>query len=145
MIERKNSGSGNFIEIGKLKLQSSGNYVFTDKMPFNGENIYRLKIVSNTAISYTNSVRLQGENSKLVIYPNPVKNQLNISFAETNNTNYKLQLFNDAGHIVYQEQLKNVSIRSYSFNRTSTIKPGIYLLKLVSTTGNVIIKKIVFE
>jgi hypothetical protein len=145
VIERKNSGSGNFIEIGKLKPQSSGNYVFTDKMPLNGENIYRLKIISGAAVNYTNSVRLQGENSKLVIYPNPVKNQLNISFAEASNTNYKLQLFNDAGHIVYQEELKNIGIRLYSFDRTTTIKPGIYLLKLISTTGNVIIRKIVFE
>jgi hypothetical protein len=142
-IERK-SDRGIFLPIGKLNSQSPGNYIFIDKEPASGANIYRLKITGKKTKAYTNTVNLLWRNNNLTVYPNPVKNKLNLSFNGPS-ANYKIQLVNISGQIIYQQELKNITSGLYSINRTNSIKPGIYLMKLINATGNVTIEKLIFE
>ena len=145
IVERKTAGSSGFLPIGKLPIQSSGNYFFNDEKPGNGENAYRLKIPVNGTYSYTNIIKLTDNHKNLVAYPNPAINNLHVSFEESKAADYKIQLVNVSGQVIYQEELRNATSRIYSFNRTSAIKPGMYLLKIYTATGNVSTQKIIFK
>jgi hypothetical protein len=89
-------------------------------------------------------LNLLWRNNDLTVYPNPVKNKLNLSFNGPS-TNYKIQLINVSGQVIYQQDLKNITSGQYSIDRTSTMKPGIYLLKLINTAGNITVEKLIFE
>jgi hypothetical protein len=132
------------VPVATIYRQPSGNYAFLDQEAENGTNAYRLKIIAKRSKAYTNIVTINRGIKNLVVYPNPVKNRLSISF-KGNSTNYKLQLINISGQVIYQEKIKNVTSLQYHLDRTSTMKPGIYLLKLISDAGDITIQKLLFE
>lgn len=73
--------------------------------------------------------------SKIVLYPNPIKNQLNISGISTNAT---IEIFNTIGLKVFESSFYGNS--SLNINLAS----GIYLTKITSE-GQSIVKKIIVE
>lgn len=143
IIERK-TGPGVFIPIGKLTVQPTGAYLFIDKQPGNGINDYRLKIIGKTSKGYSNLVHMNWIARNLSVYPNPVKNKFNIVFNGMPG-NYKLQLINISGQVIYQEELKNVTAGQHLLNRSANTKPGIYLLKLINNEGDIITHKLIFK
>jgi hypothetical protein len=83
-IEKSVDGSV-FLPIGQKPANSNTSHLYdlTDMNPFNGYNYYRLKLVENGGhLTYSNIVRIRMNSSgmpDLSIWPNPVKDILNIS------------------------------------------------------------------
>ncbi len=143
VLERK-SKSALYEPIAKLYVQPSGSYSFIDDNAAEGINSYRVKILGKTSKAYTNQATINGGIRHMVAYPNPVSNRLTISVKGTSEK-YKLQLINISGYIVYQEEIKNVIMGQHIVNRTSSIKAGIYLLKLIDEHGVIHTQKILFK
>ena len=124
-------------------MQPSGNYIFVDDNPGEGINSYRVKVIGRRSLAYSNISTLNQGIKNLQIYPNPVKNKLNISFGGSVG-NYKLQIVNISGQVMYQEELKRIT-GQFILSRKNNMKPGFYLVKLINIDGSVTVQKILFE
>lgn len=145
IIERQTENSSQFLPIGKIGILTSGRYSYTDKDPSGGTCLYRLRVVSNQTTVYSNIVKIFSANKQFFVYPNPVRNKFSLAFKGATPTNYKIQLINVSGHLVYKEELKNVISGIHTINRTSAMKPGIYLLKIMNGSGYTTIQKLIIE
>ena len=76
---------------------------------------------SNIATNVISGINELGENNKIVIYPNPVKNELRIDF-EGGST---FEILNLMGQVVLNGNLNNNTIV-----QTSNLTSGVYLIKL---------------
>ena len=77
-------------------------------------------------MTYLLGVEDYGQLEGLQIYPNPVKDKLNIQLPETGN--YEVYLFDLTGKQLWQNNIENNSYFSYQMR---DYKPGIYLLTVV--------------
>ena len=141
VVERKNS-SNKFVEIGKLALAalpSSGihEYQFIDKMPLD-QNFYRLRLVQkNHSFSYSDMVFLQKENiSGITVYPNPVKEILNVNFGKPNYHVYKISLLNLLNQKIKEYHFQNIGGRIFQVQRTPDMSSGIYILRITNVNTN---------
>ncbi|MBS1771548.1 MAG: T9SS type A sorting domain-containing protein [Bacteroidetes bacterium] len=81
---------------------------------------------------------ISNESPDVVVYPNPVYEQL---YIEGLSLNTRIQLFDLYGRVVYS----SASINTKESINTSNLSPGNYILQLVNTNGERVIKKIVKE
>jgi hypothetical protein len=88
------------------------------------------KVISITGVS--NII----ENERFKIYPNPVKDNLNIEFYEEGKK--EILLISDNGSLIFHKQVNN----SFMSIDLSEFKSGIYMLKLISDNHS-IVKKII--
>lgn len=77
-------------------------------------------------------------NSEYLVFPNPFKNEVNISNSTTSNENTKYEIINTTGERITELFSKN-NVVTIS---TSNLNKGVYVLKITSIKG-VIVKKIV--
>ncbi len=127
-----------FNKVGTVAYGGAKPYDFIHS-PAQKNIFYRIKSNElNGAGRYSNSIRLSNVpgNNNLVIqqlYPNPVKNELNVSFtiAEKGQTVYLIT--NLAGQAIWRKE-ENLSFTgAYNKNWDMTgIKPGVYLLTIHS-------------
>jgi hypothetical protein len=142
-IERSANGQ-DFETIGEQKgtgnSLSRQDYSFEDHSPVQGKNYYRLRSVDldqYTEYSYITVAEYTGD--KLVsVYPNPndglaINVQLNFAPSE----DAHIQIFDNVGANLYNSSI--VETQSV-LNFTSALKPGVYLLKYISTSHNQVIR-----
>lgn len=79
-VVERSTNVGNFIVIGNVAGNTSGQYQFTDGQPTGGTNVYRLYSISLAGRKeYSTSVVIKtGMISALRIYPNPAANMLQL-------------------------------------------------------------------
>jgi hypothetical protein len=136
VLERSNTSSNQFITIATIEKQASGEYLFTDKEAPDGTNIYRLRMLETNGHRYSNMVHLKWASTGITVFPNPVKDQMNILFEGSSINNYQIQLINVSGQVLLQNQLKGFTNRNYQLHRTNAMNPGIYFLKIINNTNN---------
>jgi hypothetical protein len=144
-VERSIDGGKTFEVVGGLPATSAGNYSLLDKKPINGLNLYRLKQEDiNNIITYSNVVRVQypdlGNNiavNNITVYPNPATSVINITIPNETATkhSYTYRIANSSGLIVKQV----TSQQSNWKPNISDLRPGGYLVKVLSTADNSII------
>ena len=79
----------------------------------------------------------------LDIFPNPVKNRLNISFTLDKTTDVKLVVFDEIGRVVKKEKVVNgYSGKNNISLNTASLDPGIYFLSL-NIGSEIVTKQIV--
>jgi hypothetical protein len=150
IIERSNKQDGQFETIGTVNSNQSlsGTYLFVDNSPLKEGNYYRIKIEHiSTKFNYSNVIviRSNGENT-IRAYPNPVKNLLNINISSSQNQNYRLSIYNNAGQIIYTATQFNIQNGTFQYRRDAKTKPGLYFLQVNNlTTGENNTYKIIFE
>jgi len=102
--------------------------------------LYQSGIVSTcdyiTSIDY-----LDYPNNNLIIYPNPVKNILNINWDDKINRQLNIKIFNLTGQLVLETNIEKDNKNQYI--DLSTLPSNIYLIKLTDIDGNYWIKKII--
>jgi len=87
-----------------------------------------------------------GKGAAIRIYPNPAKDQLTVVIAGREAQNYELVMYSVSGQTIYQRTMQHVIQETIKVNRTATMKPGIYMLKVANqTTGDISTYKILFE
>ncbi|HMJ46649.1 MAG TPA: hypothetical protein VK498_04935 [Ferruginibacter sp.] len=143
-VERSDDNN-HFAAIGQQlpmrHIGSEGVYHYPDNQPLQGDNYYRIKSTSvNGEIFYSAIVKVQPEKilPAISIYPNPVMDgRMNILFNNQVEGNYRLQLSNKTGQVVFTE---NVQLSTTSTGKIiklpASILAGQYQLSIQSEKGN---------
>jgi hypothetical protein len=149
ILQRKGS-EGDYVTIGNWNALGAGphTYGFTDKDPLPGTNLYRVQLFDQHDKSgFSNTVDLRTPvQTSVSVYPNPAKDVVTISFESAGRADYKVELFNTNGEVLYTTEVKNSGSASFTYRRPGYLKPGVYMVKIKNTlSGKVITQKIVFE
>ena len=131
--------------IGRVPSKATGGasmalaYGFTDLQPANGNNYYRLRQVSkNGAISYSNTIVIPFNLPvwNVHVWPNPVRNQLQLKLYTDRPGNYALRLVNMMGQVMMIQHITaSLGYNTYTLN-TAWLKAGIYILFFHDNTHN---------
>ena len=117
------------------------NYSFNDDKPLNGTNYYRLRqldldgkeFISNIVVLKSASIT-KAEISK--VYPNPVKEQLNIILNTPNSERVSIRISDLVGKTIFQKELQtNQGDNTVQFN-ISQLSRGTYLIKVYSSSNS---------
>lgn len=126
IIEKSNNGQ-HFEKIGEIAAKSNNStfndYQFWDDQPFINKNYYRLKQVDfDGKYQYSNIISIQYQTEQnSYVYPNPVRDILNINTTEKVNW---ITIYNTFGQLVAQYDFqKNINL--------SNLECGIYFLNLL--------------
>ena len=133
---------------GGMNSTLTVSYTFTN----NGSQVLVLTIDCNGAknlatymsyiyINQTAGLTENTEANSFNIYPNPVKDFLNIEFGKQTTSKNIIRIFNDAGQQVFVEQI-NENTGKVSINTSSFIS-GMYLIKIEDSEGKFITKKLI--
>lgn len=136
-IERSSDGT-NFKEIGTVNGNVNEINNFTDHLPANGNNYYRLRQTSATGAAVYSAVRLVSFNN-VNITPNPAKEKITITVSG-NNKPLTVQLVNATG-----KHLATYNMNSETLNAVLPhIAPGMYYIQIkgegISETRKLIIQ-----
>lgn len=136
-FEIERSGDGiHFTGIGTKPAAGNSttqrNYDFTDNIPLNGNNFYRLRIVDADGTGkYSNIIllKLLDNNTTMAIYPNPASKILHITLGGiTDNSIVKVSLFNMKGQLIVSSELKKTV--PYMNLDVENLPAGIYTVRL---------------
>jgi PQQ-dependent dehydrogenase (s-GDH family) len=124
-----------FVSIGKVY---GSPYKLTDPHPVVGNNYYRVKAVDidgHVIYSKTINIVYNDVYTTVVVYPNPVKDNLNIKISKINQGVLALQITDIAGKLKYS---KNVSVDNTTHMFTIDVRlwnQGVYILKVINTNN----------
>ena len=128
-VERGSEGDA-FTEIGRV-IAGPGTYEFVDPALPTGTQLYRLRQVDlDGAFSYSEVLALQIQ-AELLIYPNPVRHQLQVRGAHAG---ARLELKSSVGELLLSTHYTGAPVD------VSALSPGTYLLT-VGNTHQVFIKQ----
>lgn len=127
-----------FQEIGKVQGAGNSytalNYEFVHPAPALGTNYYRLKAIEFDGDADYSAIRLvqfEATKGELLLFPNPVHDQLSVNLSNTNLANsYSLQIRTMAGQLVLQNP--NISTAELQAIDLSTLPTGAYVVLLES-------------
>ena len=124
---------------GKDDNSLTKNYTFTDELPINGLNYYRLKMVDmNGTIIYSEVETLNFINNEwnVNIYPNPVATG-NVVQVQSNQPLQMIRVFDINGKIIMAENISSVETNGNSTYSLSTgiLPAGMYLLQTKNING----------
>lgn len=108
-------------------------YYFVDKNMLQGTAYYRLNMVDKDVTSkYSKTITFKHNdaiNSLVKVYPNPVKESINVLITGQSKGNYKIELRNFAGQVQFIKSVKVTASSQVEYiPRTAAITPGVYSL-----------------
>lgn len=142
--EVEHSLNGNVFEkIGTVKSKgnaAANDYGFVDQSAIIGDNYYRIKgIEASGKVIYSAIVKVKTERLQHIvsISPNPiVGNRVNLEFSNMPQGEYKMQLLNTSGQILFNKIIAYEGENNVkSIILPSGIVPGIYQLQLIEPAG----------
>lgn len=105
VVERSSNPNNGFINIGNVANKNSAQgakYIYEDVHPFIGKNYYRLKQVDkDNSFTYSKTVLADVLSSSVKVYPNPVKDILNIDITD-DLKNTTLSIISASGNVIKQ-------------------------------------------
>jgi hypothetical protein len=106
MILQKSSEGSVFENLAEIKTSEWENGVARDNTPYD-KSFYRLKIINTDgSTDYSKIIYLQRTSNSLVqVYPNPVKNVLNIRISDPGNEPIQLRLYSSSGQLVAEKTM----------------------------------------
>jgi hypothetical protein len=141
-----------FMPIGSVAAagnSTASNYVFTDRIPLSGNNYYRLKMVDTDGrFKYSTVILVVTDESKtgITVYPNPVIDYVQMTWKNMKRGTYVVNIILPTGQIVKSYRIAiNNPYQAMSIYRESNWKPGLYLLRINSSDGNVLTGKLIFK
>ena len=117
------------------------NYIFTDEVPLNGINYYRLKLVDNNGSVMYSLVRTVDFNASqwtVSMYPNPVTTG-GVVKIQSNETLQMIRVFDINGKLVLVENIAATELQgnaSYTLN-TNRLTQGMYMVQMINTNGKI--------
>ena len=119
----------------KSKEVELGTYQYIDNDAEYGTNYYRLKqVMNNGTIDYSSVINLTITKltAKPLIYPNPSKGNVNISYSVAGkDANASLQIYNSVGQIVLEKELEtNVGVHSIGID-LNRFDSDMYYFKMI--------------
>ncbi len=115
------------------------NYTFTDFVPQEGGNFYRLKQVDvNGNVTYSSIVLVRFNFTNISIYPNPAHDKIyiqnNENFSKKKNVN--VQLMDYTGKVLYRQEFKTNGVNIITFNIPARVINGMYILLVTNADGD---------
>ncbi len=150
IVEKSFTKDGDFKPVAKVsaKKQERSLYYYTDNQAQNGAAFYRVRINRNSnKFTYTNVVAFKNTTTTgISVYPNPVKDVMNVSVSNKEAQTLKLSVVNVTGQVIYEAVHQNVLNTTLKYRRPSAAKPGVYVLKINNlSTGEISSHKVMFE
>ena len=148
-VERSTDGN-HFVGIANTKATKSNSYAVEDvSLPTNINTLYyRIKAIGTDGIAkYSSVASLSTHNSSLItmmVYPNPVKGKLNITFSNAVNASYDARLATITGNEVVGKLPVSVTDGKCSLD-ASSLSSGVYIVELTDKLGNKLQQKFVKE
>ncbi len=150
-VERSTDAKS-FVSINTVKASNSSSYQSDDnQLPEDATSLYyRIKAVEkNGTVIYSNIVKLSTDNSSIStinIYPNPVKDKINVSIAKSmiNSNSYHVKVLSLAGKVV-AEFASISSVNNKLGIPAAHLASGVYMLDLTDENGNSQVKKFIKE
>ena len=141
-IMRSRDGRNFTSNLGKVSASGNSNtlknYTFTDALPLQKWNYYRLEqvdISSDKKLSNTVAIEFDKYGNLIVLYPNPADNELHIEYNSASSGNVTIQIFDSKGSKVLT---RNESIAEGKYTHSLNIahlSPGIYMLQYLQPNG----------
>lgn len=128
---------------------SSKDYSFTDGLPYNGNNYYRLKMVDiDNHFEYSVVILVKSNDTKkgITVYPNPVKDYMQMAWNNMERGTYTVDILLPTGQLLKSYRMAiNDPYQSVLIYRESNWKAGIYLLRISSSNSKVFTRKFIIE
>ncbi len=146
-IERSQNGSV-WEPVGSVSAKGNStivtDYSFTDVNPESGVSYYRLKMVDlNNSFSYSDIKVVRTTAIKgISFFPNPAQNFVNISLAQSANSETTVQIINIAGQTLAEQKVAGGNASTVSF-QVSQYPRGMYLVRVVNGDGSTQTSKLV--
>ena len=121
-------------------------YAFTDNLPLNGINYYRIKQVDKDGTYQYSSVQKVSMADVVKhwnLYPNPAKNNTTL-FALNSYDKAEITVSDLNGKIVYRTTLNNIVANQQISIPVQQLSKGIYVIK-IATNQNIDTQKLVVE
>lgn len=141
LVQRSSNGS-DFYTIGRVAAAGNSqqriDYTFTDTDPFTGVNYYRLKLVDldgRTDVSNVIAVAFDGPVGKVMVFPNPVSDLLNLMVETAGQTAVTLRILDATGRLVRAEQAQVEGGRQVLQLTAETLAPGAYMVHVSTAAG----------
>jgi hypothetical protein len=147
VVEKSNNGR-EFNGIATVQSKASNNavnYNFLDVQPLNGVTYYRVKSNDKSGVAkYSSVVKVKSDKSSatVTLYPNPVKDQLNLII--TNGESYTKAtavIRNAQGRSVSQQNVKSTN-GNFSID-VNALAPGLYFITIVNEKGENLVEKFI--
>jgi len=149
-IERALGNTHNFTKRGFIASLQGGSiekkYRFTDDNNYPGTSYYRLRQIDNDGkFSYSEIVTVKGFSfdDSLLVYPNPAKDYLNISVYLAKASAATFVVTDAAGKTILSKTVNLTTGVNYDRLLLSSVKSGVYTLKLQRTNAVPLIKNFV--
>ncbi len=143
-IVEKSSDGITYYPVQDVPVSSSNNHIYTatDKSPFTGNSLYRLKMVDKDgAFSYSAAIPVVFMlKSLIVVSPNPATDKLTVQLQNGNSATASLQLTDVNGRIFYTKQLMVTAGVNTFYIPVSAFANGPYLLTVLQGTDKQTIK-----
>ncbi len=132
----------NFTKAASLAALNNANNNYSTVLNNHTALLYfiKLRIVENNGVvNFSEIVTLRNTiQNQISIYPNPVTTNTIISLGNTTSSNYKLDLFNSVGALVWQSTLRDAQPNTtVNFERSKTLIKGLYVLKATNISTNI--------
>lgn len=110
-------------------------YSFSDDIPLDGQNFYRLKMVDKDGTFAYSQIRNLLFEMPILAYPNPIQHFLSLKGWVAG----AIRIFSNSGKLVYESEAytQPIDLRS--------LTTGIYILKLIRADGTPTIRKMIKE
>jgi hypothetical protein len=136
-VERSGDGV-NFTSIGLVSAAGNSSvaksYSLVDAKPVNGMNYYRLKMVDKDGEFTYSQVRSINEGGSFVVsvYPNPVKNNLNLNISSDKAETVEVEVVDNEGKVVTKQEVEVAAGASTQGINVGSLSNGVYYVKLVT-------------
>jgi len=146
-IERS-ADSRNFEQRGTVNSRGNStvpqSYTFTDAPRLSGTSYYRVKATDKSgAVNYSPVVKVSNgkEQMTVAIYPNPVKDKLNMVLQQVDG-NYTIRISTMEGKTLLERNGSTLAGNIVTIN-TASLPAGVYMVETRDSKGNKSIEKIV--
>ena len=143
---QRSSNSRDFITIGTVRSLNNGkqknDYSFTDAQPLKATNYYRLKMIDKDG-KFTYSAIKNVNNSSsfdVTLYPNPVHQNLTLSFNAEKAMDVQIEIVNAEGKKVYAKKLQLPYGASAQNINVVEFGAGNYFIKCITADGQMGLK-----
>jgi len=144
-LERSSSAGSDFEKIATISGAGNSSsrltYQSLDERPSVGTNFYRLKqIDTNGSVEYSNIISIDYKSSGVVVlYPNPVKDELFISFDSKRTGEVNVEIYSTSGQLLRSWQQSVAQGRERLNFDAEGLLPGVYVIQL--TNGKEVVSK----
>jgi hypothetical protein len=127
-VQRKQNGSTHFetVQVLPARSETNGQYQYTSTASASAH--YRIKAVLQDGRYQLSNIVLLQSGFSTQLYPNPVKDQLNVTIRVAKATDFQVQLLDITGRMVEQRLIRKTINATLLFDRQTLRQSGSYLL-----------------